>query len=467
MQFYNVIITAHAFLIIFFFVIPLMLGFLGNWILPLRLSLPDISFPRLNNLRFWILPVSIIFIVFRIILGDGVGAGWTLYPPLTLINFNPSISRDLGIFSLHLAGISSIAGAINFIRTFFSFSSMNFSLEEISLFSWSIFLTSILLLLSLPVLAGALTMLLTDRNFNTSFFDPTGGGDPVLYQHLFWFFGHPEVYILIIPGFGIISQIVNTERGKDNRFAPLGMIYAIIRIRFLGFIVWAHHIFTIGMDIDSRAYFSSATIIIAIPTGIKIFSWLCSLRVSVIFFINLSLRWRMGFIFLFTLGGLTGIVLSNSCLDISLHDSYYVVGHFHYVLSMGAVFSIIGGFIYWLPLIRGREINDLMLLVQYWVSFVGVNLTFFPHHFLGLRGMPRRYRIYRMDYLFFNELSSLGAMIRFFRVFLIIFILFESYSEPKEIMDVKSINSQINEFISSDYPFREHNEFEILVVKLK
>lgn len=466
LQFYNVIITAHAFIIIFFFVIPIILGFLGNWILPLRLSLPDMSFPRLNNLSFWILPRSLFFLLLRRIIGDGLGAGWTLYPPLTLIDFNPSLSGDLGIFSLHLAGVSSIAGAINFIRTFFSFSSINYSIEEISLFSWSIFLTSVLLLLSLPVLAGALTILLTDRNFNTSFFDPTGGGDPILYQHLFWFFGHPEVYILIIPGFGIISQIINSERGKDNRFAPLGIIYAIVRIRFLGFIVWAHHIFTVGMDIDSRAYFSAATIIIAIPTGIKIFRWLCSLRGRVIFFINLALRWAIGFIFLFTLGGLTGIVLSNSCLDISLHDTYYVVGHFHYVLSIGAVFSIIGGIIYWLPLIIGSEIHDMRLIIQYWISFIGVNLTFFPHHFLGLRGIPRRYRIFRLDYLFFNEISSLGAMIRFFRVFLIIFILFESMIEPQEIIDIKTTNSQITEFISSDFPLREHNDFELLIVKV-
>ena len=461
-QFYNTIITAHAFIIIFFFVIPLMLGFLGNWFLPLGLSLPDITYPRLNNLRLWILPISLTLLLIRRVLGDGVGAGWTLYPPLTDVQYMSSVSIEIAIFSLHLAGVSSIAGAINFIRTFISYANYNSNYEDISLFSWSVFLTSILLLLSLPVLAGALTILLTDRNFNTSFFDPTGGGDPILYQHLFWFFGHPEVYILIIPGFGIVSQIVNRERGKDNRFAPRGIIYAIVRIRFLGFIVWAHHIFTVGIDIDRRAYFTSATIIIAVPTGIKIFRWLCSLRGSLNYTENSTIIWLFGFIFLFTIGGLTGILLSNSCLDVRLHDTYYVVGHFHYVLSIGAVFRIFAAIVFWFPVIFGVEFNEELLISHYWISFIGVNITFFPHHYLGLRGIPRRYVVYSDEFFFWNEISSLGRVFRFCRVLLIIYILFEILYDKIESRDIKSSNSQLNEFFRADFPLPEHSNREVL-----
>ena len=461
-QFYNVLVTAHGFIMVFFVVMPAMIGGFGNWFVPLMIGAPDMAFPRMNNVSFWLTAAGFVMLMLSAVVGDGPGTGWTVYPPLSSIAYQPGPSVDFGILSLHIAGAGSILGAINFIVTIFNMRAPGMTMHRMPLFVWSILVTAFLLLLALPVLAGALTMLLTDRNFGTHFYEVSGGGDPLLWQHLFWFFGHPEVYIIILPAFGLISQIVSTF-SKKPIFGYLGMAYAMVAIGFVGFVVWAHHMFMTGIGVNTRAYFTVATLIIAVPTGIKIFSWLATMWGGSIEF-KAPMLYAIGFIWLFVLGGVTGVVLANAGIDTAFHDTYYVVAHFHYVMAIAAIFAMFGAWYYWIGKMSGRQYSEGLAKLQFWVFFIGVNVLFFPQHFLGMAGMPRRIPDYPDVYSGWNMVSSIGAAITALGTLMFFYIVFQTVlgGRKAEANPWGEGATTLEWTVPSPAPFHTHEEMPVI-----
>jgi cytochrome c oxidase subunit I len=407
-HFYNQMVTMHALVMIFGAVMPAFVGF-ANWQIPMMIGAPDMALPRMNNWSFWILPFAFTLLLSSLFFQDQGGApsgGWTLYPPLSV---QGGIGTDMAILSIHMMGISSVLGAINVIATILNMRAPGMTFMKMPLFVWTWLITAFLLLGAMPVLAGAVTMLLTDRHFGTSFFDAAGGGDPVLFQHIFWFFGHPEVYILILPAFGLISEVIPTFSRKPL-FGYNSMVYAVASIAFLSHIVWAHHMFTVGMPLGGELYFMFATMLIAVPTGVKVFNWIATMwRGSLSF--ETPMLFAIAFVILFTIGGLSGLMLAIVPADFQYHDTYFVVAHFHYVLVTGAVLAIFAGAYYWLPKWTGYMYSEKLGQWHFWLSIIGMNLTFFPMHFLGLAGMPRRIPDYNVMFTEFNQWETVGAFI--------------------------------------------------------
>nr|QFS15968.1 cytochrome oxidase subunit I [Metagonimus suifunensis]QFS15969.1 cytochrome oxidase subunit I [Metagonimus suifunensis]QFS15970.1 cytochrome oxidase subunit I [Metagonimus suifunensis]QFS15971.1 cytochrome oxidase subunit I [Metagonimus suifunensis]QFS15972.1 cytochrome oxidase subunit I [Metagonimus suifunensis] len=445
---YNYVITSHGVAMIFFFLMPVLIGGFGNYLLPLLLGLPDLNLPRLNALSAWLMVPSAV--CFGLSMCGGAGVGWTFYPPLSSGDYS-GWGVNFLMFSLHLAGLSSLLGSLNFISTIGGAMSEEMN-ERHSIIVWAYLFTSILLLLSLPVLAAGITMLLFDRNFGAAFFDPLGGGDPVLFQHMFWFFGHPEVYVLILPGFGIISHICMTLTNNDSLFGYGGLVLAMLAIVCLGSVVWAHHMFMVGLDLKTAVFFSSVTMVIGVPTGIKVFSWLYMLAGSRGRFWDPVMWWILGFIVLFTIGGVTGIILSASIMDTLLHDTWFVIAHFHYVLSLGSYSTVVISMIWWWPVIVGYSLNKYLLMAHWGVSMTGFNLCFFPMHFLGLHGLPRRVCSYEPCFQWLNTMASIGGLISIFSGFMLIFILWESVWSDNRVIGLWGSNSVVLNVVTLPVP---------------